>query len=100
MEAAVKPIDRAEMQVPLRMLFDGMRDHKKGDRMNVDENSFVKRLLPFLAGRRLTAEEKATLIHPYPTPESRKPSLCGQEKSHCETGIRRSSQDRDHGWCR
>ncbi len=73
MEAVVKPIDRSEMDLPVRFVFDRMRDPKKGDRMNLDKNFFLKRLMPMMTGRKLTPVERAAYLEPYPTPASRKP---------------------------
>ena len=50
-----------------------MRDPKKGDRMNIQRNFFIKRLLPMMTSRKLTHAESAAYAAPYPTPESRRP---------------------------
>ncbi len=49
------------------------RGLRRGDRMNLDNAFFLRRLLPMMIRRRLTAEEKAAYLAPYPTRESRLP---------------------------
>ncbi len=73
MEAVVKPISWDEIGLMNKIVFKRMRDPKKGDRMNLDKNFFVKRLMPMMVSRKLTDREKATYLEPYPTPQSRKP---------------------------
>jgi haloalkane dehalogenase len=41
--------------------------------MNMDKNFFVKRLIPMMTKRKLTAEEKDAYAAPYPDRASRKP---------------------------
>jgi haloalkane dehalogenase len=73
MEAVVKPMSWDETGLVNRFVFKRMRDPKKGDRMNLDKNFFVKRLMPMMVGRKLTDVEKAAYAEPYPTRESRQP---------------------------
>ena len=73
MEAMLKPMTWREMNPLQRFMFKRMRDSKKGDRMNRDKNFFVKRMMPTMVSRKLTAQEKAAYAEPYPTPQSRKP---------------------------
>ncbi|MDJ0767367.1 MAG: haloalkane dehalogenase [Ilumatobacter sp.] len=73
MEAVIKPIDWSDANAVERFMFGRMRDPVKGDRMNLQRAFFLKRVMPMMIRRRLTAEEKAAYMAPYPTPESRKP---------------------------
>ncbi len=73
MEAIVKPADWNDANPVVRFLFRRMRDEVKGDRMNMDKNFFVKRLLPMMTSRRLTRVERDAYAAPYPNRASRKP---------------------------
>lgn len=72
MEAVVKPMTWGEIGLLNRIVFKRMRDPKKGDRMNMEKNFFLKRLMPQMVVRKLTDQEKAAYLEPYPTPQSRK----------------------------
>ncbi len=72
-EAVLRPIEWREAPLPMRLVFRRMRDPQRGDRMNLDNAFFLKRLLPLLVRRRLSATEKAAYLAPYPTRESRRP---------------------------
>ena len=73
MEAVVKPADWKDANPVVRFVFKRMRDPVKGDRMNMQKAFFLKRLMPMMTRRRLTAAERARYMEPYPTPTSRKP---------------------------
>ena len=73
MEAVVKPMTWDEIGVLNRIVFKRMRHPVKGDRMNLDKNFFLKRLMPQMVIRKLSDQEKAAYLEPYPTPQSRKP---------------------------
>lgn len=73
MESVVKPMTWADMNPLQRFMFKRMRDQKKGDRMNMEKNFFVKRMMPTMVSRKLTQVEKDTYAEPYPTPQTRKP---------------------------
>jgi haloalkane dehalogenase len=73
MEAVLMPVSWSDATVVERWLFRRMRDPHKGDRMNLDKNFFVERLLPFMTRRRLTGEERAAYREPFATRESRRP---------------------------
>lgn len=73
MEAVVKPMTWAEMNPVQKFMFKRMRDQKKGDRMNMENNFFLERMMPTMISRKLTQPEKDAYLAPYPTPQSRKP---------------------------
>lgn len=73
MEAVIQPMTWDDMNLMQKIMFKRMRDPKKGDRMNLDKNFFVKRLMPMMVSRKLSPQEKAAYAEPYPTPQSRKP---------------------------
>ncbi len=73
MEAIVEPMRWKGTPAPLAWLFKRLRDPVKGHRMNSEKNFYVKRLLPMMVSRRLTAAEKAAYAAPYPDVASRKP---------------------------
>ena len=73
MECVLMPMEWSEADPVTRMVFRRMRDPRKGDRMNREKSFFLKRLMPMMTRRRLTAEEEAVYAAPYPTPESRLP---------------------------
>ncbi len=73
MEAVVKPMVWDEIGILNKLVFKRMRDQKKGDRMNLQKNFFLKRLMPQMVVRKLSEQERAAYHEPYPTPESRKP---------------------------
>ena len=73
MESVLKPMTWEDMNLVQKFMFKRMRDPKKGDRMNRDKNFFIKRMMPAMVSRKLTAQEKAAYAEPYPTPQSRKP---------------------------
>ena len=73
MECVLLPMEWSDANPVTRFMFKRMRDLDKGRRMNQDNSFFLKRLMPMMTRRRLTAEEKARYAEPYPTPESRKP---------------------------
>lgn len=73
MEAIVKPADWNDANPAVRFIFRRMRDQVKGDRMNMDKNFFIKRLLPMMTKRKLSTAEREAYAAPYPDRESRKP---------------------------
>jgi haloalkane dehalogenase len=58
-----------------RELFKAMRTPGQGERLVLEDNTFVERILPRSVLRKLTDEEMAAYRAPFPTPESRKPVL-------------------------
>jgi haloalkane dehalogenase len=54
--------------------FKKFRTPGVGEKMILDENSFVERVLPAATVRKLTEEEMAVYRAPFPTPESRRPT--------------------------
>jgi len=54
--------------------FKRFRTPGVGERMILDENFFVERVLPAATVRKLTEEEMAVYRAPFPTPESRRPT--------------------------
>jgi haloalkane dehalogenase len=73
MDAIVEPMRWKDTPAPLAWLFKRFRDPVKGHRMNGEKNFFVKRLLPMMASRCLTAAQKAAYAAPYADVASRKP---------------------------
>ncbi|MGF1457215.1 MAG: haloalkane dehalogenase [Alphaproteobacteria bacterium] len=58
-----------------RELFEGMRTPGIGEKLVLEQNLFVERILPGSILRPLSEREKAAYGAPYPTPASRKPTL-------------------------
>jgi haloalkane dehalogenase len=58
-----------------RQTFQAFRTPGVGERLVLDENLFVERVLPGSIQRTLTAEEVQAYREPFPTPESRRPVL-------------------------
>jgi len=54
--------------------FKKFRTPGVGERMILEENAFVERVLPGATVRKLTEEEMAAYRAPFPTPESRRPT--------------------------
>ncbi len=54
--------------------FKKFRTQGVGEKMILDENFFVERVLPAATVRKLTEEEMAVYRAPFPTPESRRPT--------------------------
>ncbi|MFQ5400597.1 MAG: haloalkane dehalogenase [Anaerolineae bacterium] len=73
MEAITRPSRWADAPLMMRLLFKRFRHPKKGWRMNAKKNFFVRRMLPMMVSRKLTAAEKAAYTAPYPDEQSRKP---------------------------
>lgn len=73
MEAVIRPFTWDDMNTIQRIMFKRMRDPIKGDRMNMDKNFFIKRLVQMMINRKLTEPEKVAYASPFPTPQSRKP---------------------------
>jgi haloalkane dehalogenase len=66
---------------PTRETFQNFRTPGVGEKMILEGNAFVERILPGATIRKLTDEEMAVYRAPFPTPESRRPTKCasGQE---------------------
>lgn len=73
MESVLRPMEWSEADPITRFMFRRMRDPKKGDRMNMENGFFIKRLMPMMTSTKLSADVKAAYLEPFPTPESRKP---------------------------
>ncbi len=73
MECVLMPMEWSDADPVTRFMFKRMRDPQKGERMNQQKSFFLKRLMPMMTKRRLTADERARYAEPFPTPESRKP---------------------------
>jgi haloalkane dehalogenase len=57
-----------------RAMFQKFRTPGEGERLILEENAFVERVLPGAIVRRLTAEEMAVYRAPFSTPQSRRPT--------------------------
>ena len=73
MEAVVMPMSMSDADMATRFLFTRFRDPEKGQKINGEDNYFVEKLLPMMAGRKLTEEETRVYQEPFPTYESRRP---------------------------
>jgi haloalkane dehalogenase len=73
MEAIVRPADWSDGNLVERFLFRRMRHPEKGDRMNIDKNFFVERVLPMMIKRTLTPAERDAYREPFRNPASRRP---------------------------
>lgn len=73
MEAVVAPVEWSDANLVERVVFGLMRHPRIGDRMNRRGTFFLRRLMPMMTRRRLTARERAAYAEPYPTPTSRRP---------------------------
>lgn len=73
MEAITRPSNWSDANIVERFLFKRMRDPKKGDRMNIDKNFFIERVLPMMTSRKLTEVERDAYRAPYLDKASRKP---------------------------
>ncbi|MEM7573894.1 MAG: haloalkane dehalogenase [Bacteroidota bacterium] len=71
-EAIVRPIKWKDANLIERFIFKRFRHPRKGYKMIVQQNFFVKRFLPMMTRRRLTKEEKAYYAAPYLEEENRK----------------------------
>jgi len=75
MEAVVAPVESwDDWPADARRTFQGMRS-EEGEKMVLDGNVFVERILPASVQRQLTDEEMAEYRRPYPDRESRWPTL-------------------------
>ena len=59
---------------PTRETFQNFRTPGVGEKMILEGNAFVERILPGATIRKLTDEEMAVYRAPFPTPESRRPT--------------------------
>lgn len=73
MEAIIRPAKWANATFAQRLLFKRMRHPVKGERMIIKKNFFIKRLLPMMVVRKLTAQEKAAYNAPFLDPATRAP---------------------------
>lgn len=73
MEAIVRPSNWADANHIERALFKRMRHPEKGDRMNIDNNFFIERALPFMTKRRLSKTERDAYRQPFLDPGTRRP---------------------------
>lgn len=73
LEMAIKPMSLADADFGTRLVFGRFRDQEAGDRLILDQNYFVEKMLPMMSGRALTDTEMATYREPYSTRQSRLP---------------------------
>ncbi|MBX2801014.1 MAG: haloalkane dehalogenase [Myxococcales bacterium] len=73
-EAVLRPGKWSETDAGPRALFKRMRDQQAGDKLLIEDNYFVEKLLPAFSGRALTEEEMAFYRAPYLEPAHRKPA--------------------------
>jgi haloalkane dehalogenase len=74
----IKPMptwDDFHQRPQARELFKAFRTPGQGEKLVLDDNLFVERVLPNSVVRKLSAEEMDTYRAPFPTPQSRKPIL-------------------------
>src|SRR5215472_2345904 len=60
--------------IPAREIFRRFRTPGEGERLILEDNAFVERILPGSIRRKLTDEEMAVYRAPFPTPQSRRPT--------------------------
>ena len=72
LEGIVRTIEWSDANLIERFIFKRFRHPKKGYKMIVKNNFFVKRFLPMMTKRRLTKEEKAYYAAPYLEEKDRK----------------------------
>ena len=75
LEAIVKPMTWAEFPDGARELFRRMRTSGEGEAMVLEQNLFLRDLLPRTVASGLDDHDRAAYLRPYPTPESRRPLL-------------------------
>ena len=75
METIVKSISWDEWPEQAKAPFQGFRTPGVGEQMILENNAFVEQILPMSILRKLTDEEMAYYRAPYPTPQSRRPTL-------------------------
>ena len=73
MEAITRTMSWKDADAVERFIFKRFRHPRKGPRMIMKNNFFVKRFLPMAIVRKLTAEEKAHYEAPYLNEKDRKP---------------------------
>ena len=73
MEAVTKTFTWKDMNVMQRFIFKRFRHPKKGPKMIMDNNFFIKRFMPMAIVRKLNKVEKAQYDSPYQTARDRKP---------------------------
>ena len=73
MEAIVRPLSWDEWPEQSRELFRGFRTPGVGEKLILEKNVFVERVLPGSILRKLEPEEMAAYRAPFPDPESRRP---------------------------
>jgi haloalkane dehalogenase len=73
METILKPMRWADMGMLGSYIFGQFRDPPRGDRLVINENYFVDKLLPMMAGRTMSDEEMAAYRAPYLNEADRKP---------------------------
>jgi haloalkane dehalogenase len=73
MEAIVRPLSWDEWPEASRELFRGFRTPGVGEKLILEKNVFVERVLPGSILRKLSPEEMAAYGAPFPDPESRRP---------------------------
>ena len=75
MEAIVKPLTWDEWPPPVRPVFQGFRS-PAGEKMILEQNTFVEQVLPGAVLRKMSEEEMAVYRRPFTEPgESRRPTL-------------------------
>lgn len=74
METIVRPLSWEEWPEEARDIFRAMRS-ESGEELVLENNAFVERILPSSVLRTLTDEEMEIYRQPYPTEESRRPTL-------------------------
>ena len=75
MEAVTRTMSWKDTSMMERFIFKRFRHPKKGPRMIVKNNFFVKRFVPMAIVRKLSDEEKRNYEEPYQDEKSRKPIL-------------------------
>ena len=75
MEAILEPIGWNQFPEAFIPLFEAFRTEGVGEKLVLEENQFIERVLPGAILRKLAAEEMDAYRAPFPDPASRKPVL-------------------------
>ena len=65
MEGVMKPMSLKQADFATRYIFNNLRHERKGEKLIVEKNYFVEKLLPMLSGRKLSDAEMENYRAPY-----------------------------------
>ena len=73
METIVRPMHWSDTNFLMKYMFKNFRDPVEGDELNIKENYFVEKMLPMMAGRKMSDAEMTAYREPYLKESDRKP---------------------------